>query len=320
MRFITIRTAFVSCFGFWALLSAAQPIPGKEENIPYLVTFGKQGESKWGDDDYSQVMFVVMPKEVTQPFYVRVFDPDVSGQIDEIKGDPNTKTKFSIYGGKQAYSHPDALSLDPIGNYKSGTLISSKVFGVNPEYDNKWYSFGPINPKEGEYIEELSGYVFKVIADGMEGNDGNLYRYFISTSSSDNLPVEGANTFPYEYTFRLDDKIGSVAHIYPYISDNVVKVNIHVFDLDDDAYVRLISIAKKGEKVNGSIDDQWSESGHEVEASEKNTSLDIQIIKFASKPNNNVVLYITNQYGKFLPFYSIPIGGVPKYKYKINVK
>ncbi len=320
MRFLPLLTIITITLCFKVLLVFGQPIPGKEENIPYLVTFGKQGETKWGDDDYSQVMFVVIPKEVSQPFYIRVFDPDVSGEVDEVKAEPNTKTKFSVYGGKQAYSHPDAGSLNPVGNYKSGTLISSKTFGVNPEYDNKWFSFGPINPKEGEYIEELSGYVFKVMADGLEGNDGNLYRYFISTSSTDNLPVEGSNSFPYEYTFRLDDKIGSVSHIYPYITENVVKVNIHVFDLDDDAYMRLISISKKGEKINGSIDDQWSESSHEVDASEKNTSLDIQIIKFAQKPNNNVVLYITNQYGKFLPFYSIPIGGVPKYKYKINVK
>ncbi|MFN0049328.1 MAG: hypothetical protein ACKVOU_09415 [Cytophagales bacterium] len=303
-----------------ASLSKAQPIPGKEENIPYLVTFGKQGETKWGDDDYCQVMFVVIPKEITKPFYVRVFDPDVAGEIDEVKADANTKTKFSIYGGKLAYSHPDAGSLNPVGNFKSGTLINSKIFSVNPEFDSKWFSFGPINPKEGEYLEEFSGYVFKIIAEGMEGNDGNLYKYFISTSSTDNLPVEGTNSFPFEYTFRLDDKVGSVSHIYPYIADNVVKVNIHVFDLDDDAYMRMISIAKKGEKINGSIDDQWSESSHVVEESEKNTSLDIQIIKFASKPNNNVVIYITNQYNKFLPFYSIPIGGVPKYKYKINVK
>jgi hypothetical protein len=33
-----------------------------------------------------------------------------------------------------------------------------------------------------------------------------------------------------------------------------------------------------------------------------------------------MVFYITNQYGELMPFYTVPIGGVPKYKYKIGVK
>jgi len=33
-----------------------------------------------------------------------------------------------------------------------------------------------------------------------------------------------------------------------------------------------------------------------------------------------VVVNVRNQYGELLPFYVIPIGGVPKYKYAIEVK
>jgi hypothetical protein len=67
-------------------LSSAQQIPAIEENIPYLVTFGKQGESSWGDDDFSQTFFFVVPKFQAQPFYIRVFDPETSGDNDEKKG------------------------------------------------------------------------------------------------------------------------------------------------------------------------------------------------------------------------------------------
>jgi hypothetical protein len=50
--------------------------------------------------------------------------------------------------------------------------------------------------------------------------------------------------------------------------------------------------------------------------------LDIQLIKNkkANIKSNNVVIYLENQYGELLPFYSIPIGGIPKYKYNIGIK
>ncbi len=298
----------------------AQQVPGKEENIPYLVTFSKDSEKRWGDDDFSQTWFLVIPKDSKKTFYLRIFDPDVSGQIDEIKGDINSKTKFMIYGGKGCYTDPDATNKDPLGNYKSGTLLASKIFGNQSEYDNSWFNFGPFNPAEGELIPELNGYVFKIISDGIEGNDGNLYKYFLSSSPTTNIPIEGSNLFTYEYTFRVDERPGSISHVYPFVDDNVISININTFDLDDDSYMRLVSVSKKGDKIHGSLDNEWAVSNHVISNEEKKTSLDIQIIKFREKVNNNIVLTITNQYGKSLPFFSIPIGGVPKFKYKIGVK
>ncbi|MEZ5000438.1 MAG: hypothetical protein R2744_07635 [Bacteroidales bacterium] len=36
----------------------AQPVPAWDENIPYLMTFGKDGKNpSWGDDDFSQTFF-----------------------------------------------------------------------------------------------------------------------------------------------------------------------------------------------------------------------------------------------------------------------
>ena len=99
-----------------------------------------------------------------------------------------------------------------------------------------------------------------------------------------------------------------------------MAVHIKTFDLDDDSYMRLVSVAKRGEQIKGSLEDMWATSIHELVPQEKKTSLDIQIIKSKSKVNNNMVMSITNQYGKNIPFYNIPIGGVPKYKYTIKVK
>ena len=64
-----------------------QAVPAEDENIPHLVTFGANSDRSWGDDDFCQIFFFKVPKSYTQPFYIRVYDPDTGGELDEMKGD-----------------------------------------------------------------------------------------------------------------------------------------------------------------------------------------------------------------------------------------
>jgi len=173
----------------------SQSAPAVDENIPYLMTFGRDASTSWGDDDFCQIFFCLIPSSQTEPVYIRVFDPDTGGALDEAKGSLNTSVNFSIYAGKGCWSDTAAQSIHLTGNYKSGYLLSSKSFGADPKYDNKWYTFEPFNPSEGEYVEKLGGRVFKIIAHGMSGDDGNLYKYFLSTSRVENTEVEGGEFF-----------------------------------------------------------------------------------------------------------------------------
>ncbi len=309
----------LTCFFFNGF---SQPVPAEDENIPFLVTFGPDACTSWGDDDFSQAFFFLVPESHTQPVYIRVFDPDTGGEIDEINGYWNSKTNFSVYGGKGAHSDPDAREVDPVGNYRSGNLLASRTFGNEPEWDNKWYTFGPFSPTEGELQEHLGGYVFKIIAEGIEGNDGNLYRYFLSTEPDQNIAVEGGNAFAYEYTFRLWDDPRQVSSIYPYIDEHTVSVKISNFDWDYDGIIRLVSVARQGQLLTVSGDDDWEEDEFAIFPEEHNTSLHIQFHKQASPVirNNNVVINIRNQYDETMPFYVIPIGGVPQYQYSIGVR
>lgn len=309
---------------FWGILLPkatlfAQQFPGIEEAIPHLITFGQDGASSWGDDDFSQTFFLSIPTSQKDPIYIRVFDPDVGGALDEIKGNYDTKCRFSVYGGKNAFTDKAAQSHNPEGNYNSGTLLASKTFGVDPRYDEKWYTFGPFNPSEGEYMKDKDAYYFKVIADGISGDDGNIYKYFLSVRPNENLKIEGGNAFTFEYTFRLPNE-RTICHIYPYVSEEVVSVQQYNFDWDGDGIIRIVSVGRKGEKVKMSTDDDWAISKHPLLDSEKNTSLDIQLIKSSNVNNNNVVFRITNQYGEYLPFFSIPIGGPPTYKAEIKME
>ncbi len=309
-NYILILSLFISTIG------VGQLVPAAEENIPFLVTFGKGAPTSFGDDDHCQVFFFSIPEENKKPIYIRIHDPENGGLHDEIVGDADSKTRFSLYGGKGCVSHKDSRSTEPVGEFKSGNLLNTKTFGVDAEYDDKWFTFGPFNPTEGEFSALYGGYVFKVIAEGIVGNDGNLYKYFLSSSPTSNIAVEGANAFTFEYSFRLHDDAKQVSHIYPYIDNKVVSVKQTNFDWDNDGIIVISSIAVVNYRVSVSGDDNKVTSEYIIKEKEKGKSLDIQFRKHPLRPakNNNVVLYVTNQFGEYLPFFAIPIGGVPQFK------
>lgn len=304
------------------LFSFSQPVPAVEENIPYLVTFGADGSSSWGDDDFCQIFFCLVPMSQTAPVYINVYDPDTGGDLDEIKGTVNSVTTFSVYGGKGCWSDTSAQSIHAGKGRKSGYLLTTKSFGADMKYDKKWFSFGPFNPTEGELSEKLGGRVFKIVAQGKSGDDGNLYRYFLSTHAAENRSVEGGNLFTYKYHFRLPDNQHQVCQIYPYVDDKTISVEILNFDWDNDGMIRIFSVAKNGVSCPVSGEDNWVRRKFPVVKEEMNSTFEVQFIK--SKDilvrKKNVVVVVRNQYGVALPFYTVPIGGVPVYSPRIGMK
>jgi hypothetical protein len=300
----------------------SQSAPAIDENMPYLITFGANALTSWGDDDFCQIFYCVIPPSQTDPVYIRVYDPDTGGDLDEAKGEFNTVVNFSIYGGNDCWSDTSAQVLNKTGNFKSGYLLSSKSFGVDPKYDKKWYSFGPFNPSEGKYVEKLGGRVFKIVAQGISGDDGNIYKYFLSTSPVENIAVEGGNWFTYKYHFRLSDDQSHVSQIYPYVDDRTISIQVSNFDWDNDGIIRIFSVAKNGVLCDVSGDDNWVVREFPIVPEEKNSTIEIQFIKNQTLQvrNNNVVVIVRNQYGVSLPFYVVPIGGVPVYSPKIRMK
>jgi len=300
-----------------------QPVPGKDENITFLVTFGKFGEISWGDDDFYSVWFFAVPRDFTQQFYIRIFDPDVGGEHDEIQGEFNTRTTFSVYGGQGVDPDKNEESKGWITgmNYKGGNLLVSRTFGGEPRYDNNWFTFGPFNPTSGDFNSKW-GYIFKIVCEGVSGDDGNLYRYFLSRDPNNNIPIEGANAFTYEYTFRMWNDFKSVAHIYPYVDTGVVYIKVRNFDWDRDGHILVVSRYKQGIDVPISYEADWVEYRIPIEPAEVGSSLDFQFHKRQGElvKNNNVVITLENQRGDAMKFFSLPIGGVPVYQTSIQVR
>lgn len=305
--FITI----IPMFGY------AQRVPNEVENIDYIITYGAQAPLALGDDDHVQILFFSIPFSYKAPVYIRVYDPDTGGTHDEIYGSSNTKMRFAIYGGNEAFSNKDAQKINPTGKFDSGNMLASKIFGAESQYDANWYTFGPLNPLQGEKSDAIGGYIFKLIVEGLQGDDGNQYRCFFSEQPNINRSIEGANAFAYEYTFKLPKSKG-VSHIYPFIDRSIISITQNNFDYDKDGSILIYSVAKNRHEGSVSGDNEWAKSKHDMKEEEKNTTLDIQIQK-QNQGENAMSIYITNQYDEAIPFFAIPIGGPPKYKYDLKV-
>lgn len=316
-----LLSALFACFLF-SRGALAQPVPGKDENIPFLVTFGKEGKTSWGDDSFYSVWFFSINKDYTRPFYIRVFDPDCGGEHDEIQGEFNSRTLFTVYGGKGVDPEVNLESRgDEKGlNYKRGNLLASRMFAKDPKTDNKYHVFGPFNPTDGDFNLKWNSYMFKIVCEGVAGDDGNLYRYFLSSDPNNNIPLEGANAFTYKYIFRMWNDFKSVAHIYPYIDTGIISVKTENFDWDSDGTILVVSRYRQGMEVKISGEDHREESIIDVQPEEVNSSLDFQFHKRQGElvKNNNVVITTKNQFDETMPFYSSPIGGVPVYMPRTN--
>ena len=84
MRRIILVLSLIMSF---QLLLVGQPVPAEDENIPHLVTFGNKAATSWGDDDFCQIFFFLIPEDFNDPVYVRIYDPDCGGKVDEINCD-----------------------------------------------------------------------------------------------------------------------------------------------------------------------------------------------------------------------------------------
>ena len=288
--------------------SVAQQVPSPVENIDYLVTFGKDAIKKLGDDDSKQAFFFAIPASYKKPIYIRIFDPGVGGKIDEQIGEFNTKTTFTFYGGTTVYSSSTGKNAANLSESPNGDVLMSETFGSENDYDSAWYTFGPFNPKEGEFVPAFNSYVIKVIAEGLAGNDGNLYQYFVSSSDVSNLEIIGTNSFTYEFTIRLNNEKSDVSHLYPYIDSDVISITQYNFDFDTDVKISLFSAGKFAENAVSSGNGTWIESKHMIVDIEKESCIDVRISN--NLKNNNGVIYMTNQYGEYIPFMTVPIGDV----------
>ncbi len=267
-------------------------IPPKDSNIKYLYVFGKDGKKGYGTTGKPQVIFLKVPDSYTGNVEVSIYDPDVGGALDEKSGKWNTKTRFSIFGGKKAYSSLSNLSETEAPDFHQGVLLDEKTFGDDKDYDKRYYHFSPINASKGE---EIGGFrYFKILAEGLEGDDNNVFSLDISPDS--------AEAFSYELSLRLSEIRGQKMALYPAVPAGISKIIEHNYDLDPTGgWIELIS-ASKSYKVKGSGTGAWADTEVDVSPSDTGRRWVYEITK-DRQPHANMAMYISTGGGRLVPVF-----------------
>ncbi len=275
-------------FVFSALLFIlTASVAAAQEGLAYMVTFGKECPTNWGDDNFNQVVYVAVPKDAA-PFYLWIFDPDCAGAIDEINKTWNTSTKFAFYGGPQAFTHPEAKGANPGAALTSGKLLKEQTFSNETATDDNWVAWGPFETSQGETVGDLT--FFKISITGESGDDGNLYDFLVSSSGTTRAKLEGSRYFAYAVGFRLPQTIARVVRMNLIPDAAVNQITVHNFDGDNQAGISLNSPSGNVIPVQVSANDSWSQTSAPLSGDQAGL-WSVDLAKPA-KGNNDIVFHI----------------------------
>ena len=177
---------FLSSVLFALLLSvsAGEAQEGAAER-PLSVTYGPKALAQEGDDDHREVILLSVPEGTSDRLYVRVFDPDLGGDHDLVYGKPDTEARFMVYG-------------------RGDAPLMTRSFGADPATDGKWATLGDLDPADGEVVGGRR--VFRLVVDGVGGDDANLFTATVSLRDHRNLEPAGLEVLAERPTVRMPDK------------------------------------------------------------------------------------------------------------------
>jgi len=190
----------------------ARTVPGEFSKSPYFYVFGPDGDILLGAEDSELVLFIDVPRHDpgdplihVNDVLISIYDPDTGGMKDYGRKNPrdwDTITRFSVYGRE---------------------LLDSKEF-AEYGHDMSYFNFGPYSRDMGKDMGDF--YRFKLVVEGIEGNDANLFRVKI-------LPDE-AESFSESLTFRLARNKGDKMYFYPQVPAGTDYIVVENYDLDKE--------------------------------------------------------------------------------------
>ncbi|MCP4696699.1 MAG: PKD domain-containing protein [Gammaproteobacteria bacterium] len=272
-------------------------------NTSPLITFGSEAAPYDGDDNFVQLVFLQIPEAVQAPLYVRIFDPDCGGAWDESLGKWNTRTRFSLFGGKGAYSAPGLDQVEPPeASLNSGDLLVSEVFRNDPFTDNRWRTLAEIKPQDGEKIGAY--YYLKLLVQGEAGNDGNMFDVMLSRNDKFNHLPEGAKMFNYAPTAAIPGRRGMFAEFRFFVPATVETLHIRNFDLEHTLFW-FETPFESNFPLTASGQGKWAEDNISLTPAQTG-QMGALMIKSPAIQHNNIVLSVQDQNQRALPI-ELPI-------------
>jgi len=294
-----------------ALLFLAPCPPAHCLEPTLMVTYGRDAKTIEGDDDFLQVIFIRIPDSPGKTLYIRIFDADCGGKLDaRYTKTWNTRTRFRLFGGKGAYSHPGLKHPTPERQaLDAGELIREQISGEDPFQDSRWHTFAEFDPGKGEKIGKFR--YFRLVVEGVGGDDGNRFSIGASTSPRRNIPPPGLRLFSYTPTIYLPraEVFAEMRFSVPKDADRIIA---HNFD-SSQAHIGVDTAFRSELPVDSSGQDEWRNSSVSFDKRETGRTAAIRFAGGEEIPNDGT-FYVTDRQGNLLPF------ELPVYLHKPNTR
>ncbi|PON16275.1 hypothetical protein C2W62_19355 [Candidatus Entotheonella serta] len=282
------RFTWMSLFVLWAAIQSYA--------APALIIYGRDASIREGDDDHLQVIYFSVPAALSEPLYLRVFDPDSVAQNDLMYGESDTVTRFSLYGGLGSVAHSPTQRLSPHADaLTAGQQLLQEQFGTELRFNEQWHTLGSFSPEDSELIEGER--MFKLVIEGRKGDDGNLYDVAISSEERNNLEPDGLRIFTYVPTARVA-KPESMLEMQFHIPSEARSLQIHNFDAAH-GHVGL-ETAFRSLRTAASAQGVWHMDEVMLQDRERGKLAAVTFSRGQEFPND-VGFYITDQDGRLLP-------------------
>ncbi len=270
-----------------------------------------------GDDDHVQVIFFEIPTSYGggNNIYLRIYDADTGGgageTIDQMWNAPwtwNTSMQYTVYGGGGAYTGAQAAHPTP-GQITSGTQLDQIVIGADNTYHDNWNLVFGYTANQGESVG--SGWVFKLVVEGMGGDDGNGYQVAVSTNAGGNTAPAGSRVFAYCWTFTFNPSVAQPP-FYPHVPAGTSTFTQYNLDFDDDGsgsmtlHTPLQDITLLPPGDISTVGGETRSSSHPVSAGEDGVTWTVELDINNPYSRNNGSFWTTGNGGVDLAIFTQP--------------
>lgn len=183
----------------------------------FFGVFGQDAPASRGDNNHSQLIYIDIPEFETRPVYLRIFDAEVGGYLDERHGTFDSETRFIVLGGNSAariHGGQTDFQKSPYiyNDFSDDDIILDRTFGVDARFDGRYYNMGALPLEKG--FRTLDGYRRFVFASlGIKGDDGNFFDFVLSHDPDDKVEPNDYRMFAYDLTMRTPAQRSFVGQI-----------------------------------------------------------------------------------------------------------
>ncbi len=235
-----------------------------------FVTFSQQADFTEGDDDFRQSIYFTLPKNSKTNYQLQIFDPEISGALDEEHKGYNSKTQFRLFAATKNGSYKTLKA-----NKISYQLVATKTFGNSNTYDKAWASVFDI-PQKTDFSYENSLVLYRLMVSGLEGDDGNVFDVRIVDANNPSKAVNTATIFSFSPTVYIPVAPGSHAGINFILPSNAPAFNFEHFDIDKvETSIESLLESRKVKTIN--VNGRWHKQTVWVKAQKEPQLLSLSI-------------------------------------------